>query len=200
VAGHERDVTSPGPTLEDRFRQFYAANFDALLAYALRRADHPEDAADVVAESFHVAWRRIREVPAADEARLWLYGVARNVLANHRRGGRRRERLGERLRTHLAERIAPDHAERVSAGHDVREALSRMGDLDREVLVLSAWEGLEPREIAVVVGASAAAVRTRLTRARSRLRELLGDRVGDVTVLSGHVSGVRPILTSEEGR
>jgi RNA polymerase sigma factor (sigma-70 family) len=193
-------VTSPGPDLEDRFRQFYAANFDALLAYALRRADGPEDAADVVAESFLVAWRRVRELPAGEEARLWLYGVARKVVANQRRGGRRRGRLGDRLRTQLADRVAPDHAERVSAGHDVREALSRLGDLDREVLVLHAWEGLEPREIAVVVGANAAAVRTRLTRARSRLRELLGEEVRDAPVLSGHVSGVRPILSSEEGR
>jgi RNA polymerase sigma factor (sigma-70 family) len=192
-------VTSPGPDLEDRFRQFYAANFDALLTYALRRAAHADDAADIVAEAFVVAWRRVRELPAGDEARLWLYGVARNVVANHRRGGRRRERLGERLRTHLSERAAPDHAERVAAGHDVRAALARLGDLDREVLVLNAWEGLEPREIAVVVGTSAAAVRTRLTRARTRLRSALTEG-GDAVVLSGHVPGVRPILTSEEGR
>lgn len=72
---------------EDRFRRVYLEHFEPLLAYALRRVAHPEDAADVVAETFLVAWRRRHDIPADDEARLWLYGVARRVLANHHRGG-----------------------------------------------------------------------------------------------------------------
>ena len=54
--------------------------------YALRRVDAPEDAADVVAETFLVAWRRFGEVPVDDGARLWLYATARQVIANQRRG------------------------------------------------------------------------------------------------------------------
>jgi RNA polymerase sigma-70 factor (ECF subfamily) len=85
----------------ERFRRVYAVNFEPLLAYAMRRVGQPEDAADVVAETFLVAWRRIGELPPEAEARLWLYGVARRVLANHHRGGDRRDRLGERPRQRL---------------------------------------------------------------------------------------------------
>ena len=74
---------SSGTEHEDRFRRLYTANFAALLAYALRRVEQHEDAADVVAETFLVAWRRGPELPAGDEVRLWLYGAARRVLANH---------------------------------------------------------------------------------------------------------------------
>ncbi|MEV4497219.1 sigma factor [Micromonospora arborensis] len=81
---------SSGTEHEERFRRVYAVNFEALLAYAMRRVEQPEDAADVVAETFLVAWRRSREMPPEAEARLWLHGVARRVLANHHRGGARR--------------------------------------------------------------------------------------------------------------
>jgi len=63
----------------------YAAHRVPLLGYALRRTDNTDDAADVLAETFLAAWRRLDEVPRGDEARLWLYGTARRVLANHRR-------------------------------------------------------------------------------------------------------------------
>ena len=78
----------------------------------------------------------------------------------------------------------------------MRAALSRLGELDREVLTLTVWEELEPREIAQVLGVSAQTVRTRLSRARGRLREQIGNDLGAV----GHVRGVRPDLTPEEGR
>ena len=179
---------------EQHFRQVYAATFEPLLAYALRRVEQPADAADVVAETFLVAWRRRREIPAGGEARLWLYGVARRVLANHHRGGVRRERLGQRLRQRLA--LATDPAEEVPQRLAVRDALARLGELDREVLLLTVWEGLEPREAAAVLDVSPAAVRTRLSRARARLRQL----VGDDPAASGHVLDVLTAPVPEEGR
>ena len=181
---------------EDRFRRVYAGNFEALLAYASRRVAQPDDAADVVAETFLVAWRRSAHLPPDDEIRLWLYGVARRVLANHHRGGTRRERLGERLRQRLAAVSTPDPAGEVPQGLAVRAALNRLTDADREILLLTIWEGLQPREVAAVVGATPAAVRTRLSRARARLRELLGDD-HDVP---GHVLDVLAVPVPEEGR
>jgi RNA polymerase sigma-70 factor (ECF subfamily) len=74
---------------EDEFATIYSENYQPLLGYALRRCRSPDDAADVVAETFTVAWRRSDDVPAGEETRLWLYGVARRVLANHHRGERR---------------------------------------------------------------------------------------------------------------
>jgi RNA polymerase sigma-70 factor (ECF subfamily) len=89
------DVTEQLAT--DRFRRPFAETERELLTYVLRRVDRAEDAADVVAETFLVAWRRLDKVPAGDEARLWLYGVARRQLANQRRGQLRRLRLADRL-------------------------------------------------------------------------------------------------------
>src|ERR1700710_246598 len=80
-----------------RFGRLYRDQGRAILAYALRRVEDPEDAGDVVAKTFLVAWRRLDEVPADARARLWLFGVARRVIANRHRAERRRTRLGERL-------------------------------------------------------------------------------------------------------
>jgi RNA polymerase sigma-70 factor, ECF subfamily len=64
-----------------------------VLAYAVRRTPDPQDAADVVAETFLVAWRRLDAVPSGEQARPWLYGVARHTLANRQRSELRRNRL-----------------------------------------------------------------------------------------------------------
>ena len=184
-----------GTEHDEHFRRVYAATFEPLLAYAVRRVEQPADAADVVAETFLVAWRRRREIPADGEARLWLYGVARRVLANHHRGDVRRERLGQRLRQRLTA-FAADPAAEVPERLAIRAALGRLNELDREVLLLTVWEGLEPREAAQVLGVSSAAVRTRLSRARARLREL----VGDDSLPSGHVLDVLTAPVPEEGR
>lgn len=188
------DVTRIESAAEDRFRIFYSAHFEALLAYAIRRVDQPADAADVVADTFLVAWRRRGSLPPGDEARLWLYGVARKALANHHRGDRRRERLGQRLRERLSETRVVDPAYGVVEREAVRSALAQLPDLDREVLTLTVWEGLEPREIAAVLRLPAATVRQRLSRARARLRALSGDDPPS----AGHVSLVSPVLVPEE--
>src|SRR3954447_15329981 len=91
------------PDRAARFTRLFADTEREILAYALRRVDRPEDAADVVAETFLVAWRRLDDLPSGDGARLWLYGVARRQLANQRRGRLRRSRLANRLRDALAD-------------------------------------------------------------------------------------------------
>jgi RNA polymerase sigma-70 factor, ECF subfamily len=158
---------------EERFSALHRANARPLLGFALRRAARPEDAADVVAETMLVAWRRIDEAPDGAGARLWLYGVARRVLANNRRGLRRRDRLGERLRRDVQRLVVPDVALGVTAAAELRRALAALSADDREVLQLAAWEGLGPQEIATVLEASPVAVRSRLHRARARLRDEL---------------------------
>lgn len=162
---------------KDAFDGLYAAHGRAVLAYAVRRTADPQDAADVVAETFLVAWRRLDAVPRGDDARLWLYGVARHALANQHRSERRRERLAERLRQELPAALAGVPAPAVEAG-PVREALARLGAEDQEILRLAGWEELGPGEIASVLGISRVAVRSRLHRARRRLRAAL-DRAPD---------------------
>lgn len=203
MAGHVSGVrtSASDPTdLDGRFRALYAAHFAALLGYALRRVPAAEDAADVVAETFLIAWRRCADVPPGDEARLWLYGVARRVLANHLRGEGRRSRLGQRLRTELADQVTVgDPADEVVPVRALRSALDRLERADREVLELTTWEQLAPREIAVALGISPEAVRTRLTRARARLREQLDDASHDHAE-AGHVQSIRPVLVPKEDR
>ena len=157
---------------EARFRKLYADHGREILAYALRRVGDPEDAADVLAETFLVAWRRSTDVPAGQEARLWLYGVARRTLANHRRGELRRARLNERLRAELVDAIGDWTPSGDGAG-EVVAALGRLDPRDRELLRLTAWEELSPSQAAVVLGLSAVAARSRLHRARRRLRREL---------------------------
>ena len=187
---------SSGTEHEDRFRRVYAGNFAPLLAYAMRRVEQPADAADVVAETFLVAWRRSREMPPDDEARLWLYGVARRVLANHHRGGLRRAHLGERLRQRISAVVAADPATEVTERLTIQAALARLGELDREVLTLTVWEGLQPREVAAVLLLSPDVVRTRLSRARARLREMVGADPRS----PGHVLDVLTAPRLKEGR
>jgi RNA polymerase sigma factor (sigma-70 family) len=191
------DVTRTESDAEERFRVFYTAHFEALLAYAVRRVAQPADAADVVADTFLVAWRRRGSLPPGDEARLWLYGVARMSLSNHHRGDRRRDRLGQRLRERLSESRVPDPTYDIVEREVVRAALARLPELDREVLALTVWECLEPREIAEVLKLPAATVRQRLSRARKRMRNVLGDDPGP----GGHVLAATPTaLVPEENR
>src|SRR5689334_22322490 len=140
------------PTREDerraRFRALYEENYDRILGYALRRVPHA-DALDVVAETFTVAWRRLAHVPDGDESRLWLYGTARRVLANHQRAARRRARLHGRL----AE-VTPTGPAEPTRGVTAA-AFARLRPAEREVLALVAWEGLDARELARVIGCSA---------------------------------------------
>jgi RNA polymerase sigma-70 factor (ECF subfamily) len=155
-----------------RFGRLYREQGRAILAYALRRVDDPEDAADVVAETFLVAWRRLDEVPGDAGARLWLFGVARRVIANRHRAERRRTRLGERL----AESLRTDLATQPAPAGKAAEVLRAIGELDgddRELLLLVSWEELSPGEVAKVLGISSLAARSRIHRARRRLRALL---------------------------
>jgi hypothetical protein len=117
-----------------RFEQIYDDYSGLILAYAARRTRDPEDAADVTAETFMVAWRRIDVVPPGDEARPWLYGIARLVLANRRRSLDRRSRLDGKLRAEVGQDCGHTDEDAIPT---VR-ALDRLREGDRE---LHWWEG-----------------------------------------------------------
>lgn len=169
----------------ERYEALFRSHSRPLLGYALRRLERREDAADALAEVMLVAWRRLDDVPPEPDTRLWLYGVARGVVRNLSRSKVRRLRLGERLRAELAEAGHHDHQEAWAEQEAVRAAVGRLGDYDREVLLLTAWEGLGPSEIASVLDIPPATARTRLHRALGRLKAELDadERKGR----SGHV-------------
>jgi RNA polymerase sigma factor (sigma-70 family) len=158
----------------DRFSELYAACYPDVLRFAARRID-ADQARDVAAETFLIAWRRFAEVPGEAERLPWLYGVARNVLANQLRGERRRVRLGAQIRSARRETPAPDHAGGVAASLDVRAALDGLSERDREALQLVAWEGLDVAGAATVVGCSPKTFAVRLHRARKRLEKALAE-------------------------
>ncbi|GAB1821965.1 RNA polymerase sigma factor [Herbidospora sp. RD11066] len=158
------------PGARDRFEAVYDAHYPAIHQYAARRTASPDDTADVISETFLTAWRRIADVPEGDAARLWLYGVARRVLANQRRGHSRRAGLAQRLED-AARPAGPDGLDGLD---HVREAFGDLPERDREVLALAFWEGLTGPEIGRVLGCTATAARIRLHRARKRLARALG--------------------------
>ncbi|MEU7859088.1 RNA polymerase sigma factor [Nonomuraea sp. NPDC049141] len=167
-------------THRDRFEAVYDAYYPAIYQYAARRTGSPDDTADVISETFLTAWRRIGDVPEGERALLWLYGVARRVLANQKRGASRRAVLAERLRDELA-------ADRTGTPVDleyVRTAFDDLSERDREVLALACWEELTSEQIAKVVGCTAIAARTRLHRARKRLAATL-ERQPSSTIVMG---------------
>jgi RNA polymerase sigma factor (sigma-70 family) len=169
-----------------RFEELYAAHQVPLLGYALRRTDTTDDAADVLAETFLTAWRRLDDVPPGDQARLWLYGTARRVLANHRRGERRRLALADRLKAELAVSYRqPDFPGGVA---EIAAAFRRLLVADQELLALAGWEGLGADEIATVLGCSRNAARIRLHRARRRLAAELGRAAPGTTPGRAHVT------------
>jgi RNA polymerase sigma-70 factor (ECF subfamily) len=152
------DVTAVTP--EQRFVELAAEVLVPLQRFIRRRT---EDGDDVLADTMLVLWRRLDDVPP--EARLpWAYGVARGCLQNARRSEERRWGLLRRL---AAEPPPPPSAE---GDPELAEALSTLPETDRDVLRLWAWEGLAPREIAVVLGISANAASIRLHRAMTKLR------------------------------
>jgi RNA polymerase sigma-70 factor (ECF subfamily) len=132
----------------------------------LRRRSDATTADDVLGDVLLVMWRRRDDMPEGSEL-PWCYGVARGCLANARRGDDRRLRLVRRL-----EEQPP-----VAAGGDdpaLESALQALPPKDRELLRLWAWEGLAPREIAVVMGTTPNAASIRLHRATARLRKEMG--------------------------
>jgi RNA polymerase sigma factor (sigma-70 family) len=156
------------------FENLFRQTRGDLLRYLVRRTGDPEEAADLLAETYLIAWRRLEAVPPGEEARLWLFGVARNLLRKRPSRSRTAEAVVDRLAAELraAQQLQePAVDERADA---VLGALARLGEGDRELLTLSAWEGLNPAEIATVLGISPNRARVRLHRARARLRAQLG--------------------------
>jgi RNA polymerase sigma factor (sigma-70 family) len=160
-----------GMTRADRYRQLYTEHFRAVLGFAARRTEDWADAADVAAETLTVAWRRLDDVPNGDAARWWLYAVARRVLANQNRGQRRHERLVGKLGAVIENSVVPFYDD--GSNRELRAAVARLDEDDRELLLLTVWEGLSPAEAAAVLGINPVTARTRLHRARSKLRTML---------------------------
>ncbi len=158
-----------------RFEVFYRANVRPLLGYVLTKASR-DNAHDVVASTFLVAWRRLDEVP--EDALPWLIGVARRVLAEQWRAESRRKALRDRLADDAITRSASvdDVADSMVLRSSIRGALMRLRPEDREVVTLVAWQGFTTEQLANTLGCSKALASVRLHRARRRLAKFFGEQ------------------------
>jgi RNA polymerase sigma-70 factor (ECF subfamily) len=127
-----------------------------------------------------------------DDALPWLIGVARKVLADLRRSRGRTDALFERMSSAIAgNREAPDHAEATVDRLIALDALRSLRSLDREALLLIAWDGLTEKQAAQALRCSRGAFALRLYRARGRLRELIQQRTADEEPLSTQMTSLR---------
>lgn len=142
---------------------------DDLLRYFLGRLDR-EDSADALAEVMATAWRRVDALPTKpEEARMWLFGIARNVRLHADRGTIRRAQLATRLRDELTVRAAPA----ADTGMDVRDAIGRLDSHHAELIRLVHWDGFSIAEAAQILQIPASTARGRYQKAKETLRASL---------------------------
>ena len=159
--------SADGSDDSERLTALFRENSQAVRSFARRRVG-PDDAQEIVAETFLVAWRRITDIP--DPPLPWLYRVASLEIANHRRRSEKHARVEMALIDGLSSRSEPGTADHPSDHTDaVRVAFSDLSAADQEILRLAAWEQLTSQEGATVLGCSVATYRVRLHRARTRL-------------------------------
>lgn len=151
------------------FTRFYEENHALVLGVAQRRLGSLEDAEDLASDAFRLAWARFE---AGEELSVpWLYGVIRNLVGTAYRS---RSRHSDLQRTLNADYTTTQLNTGPEDSAEVRDAVNRLPDNYRDVIVMTYWEGLTAPEIAAILGISHGAVRTRLTRAREQLAEHLG--------------------------
>jgi RNA polymerase sigma factor (sigma-70 family) len=186
-SGHKTGMTPTPPTdanLWSRARNgdehAFGALFDrhsrTIYNFCFRRTADWSAAEDITSVVFLETWRLRTKVRMESDSLLpWLYGVATNVLNNHRRSLRRhRDALARMPKPPPAPDGADDTGERVDAERRMKEVLAGLASLakrDQEVLVLCVWQGLEYSQAAEALGVPVGTVRSRLARARRKLRD-----------------------------
>jgi RNA polymerase sigma-70 factor (ECF subfamily) len=172
----QRSLSDP-----EAFAEVFDRYYADLHGYASRRLD-ARLADDVAAETFLVAFdRRRRFDPAYPSARPWLYGIASNLISRHRRAEVRQYRALARAG---ADRGSDDgHADHVAGRVDAQAArgplaaaLADIAPRDRDVLLLVAWAQFSCEEAARALGIPAGTARSRLHRARTKIRAALGGK------------------------
>jgi len=161
----------------DRFASLFDRHAQHIHRYLARRVGR-QAADDLVAETFLVAFgKRGAYDPGFRDARPWLYGIATNLVGRHRREEVRQFRLSQAA---SPDPVHHDYAERTVVNLTARsvraaltEALSGLAEPDRDVLLLIAWEQLSYDEVARALGIPVGTVRSRLHRARTKIRQAL---------------------------
>jgi RNA polymerase sigma factor (sigma-70 family) len=164
------------------FGDLFVRHANRIHNYCFRRTGSWSLAEDATSQTFMEAWRKRSSIAVTDSLLPWLFVAANNVCRNSERAGRRAANL--LARTPLTEHVG-DHADEVAARIDserqmqrVLSALRTLKRADQDVVAMCDWEGLSYDEAAAALGVPIGTVRSRLSRARARLKLLLTDEVG----------------------
>lgn len=167
--------------LQDWIEIVVEDNADDLLRYLRRRVHHPEDAADLLGRVLLTLWENGAKVPTTDdEARMWSFGIARNVVREHHRHSVKRVELAARLRARLATATSAGSADGVAEANmrsaELRRAVMALDDGSRELVMLVHWDGFSIASAARLLTMNGSTARTRYGRALRRLERELNDR------------------------
>lgn len=155
------------------FRSMLRDTSGDLLAYFERRVHIRDDAADLLGETLLQAWRRRDALPEEPQRRrMWLFTIAAHVLSNHHRSRRRRTALTDRLRDRLAGTSPEVDLTETQA---VRDAVLRLNQAHRELVMLIHWDGFTIVEAAELLGLNPSTARGRYSAARETLKSALAD-------------------------
>lgn len=161
-------ANQPTPSPSDprlaRFDAVFRDRYEEVRRFALRGGAADPD--DVASDAFAALWRHLDDVREGAE-RAWLHAAVRRLAANARRAAGRRDALVDELGSEAGRAAAVSAP---ATDPRVERALAALSPADRELLLLSVWDGLEPAEVAAALGASRATVAVRLHRARARFR------------------------------
>ncbi|MGM7670285.1 RNA polymerase sigma factor [Microbacterium sp. A93] len=156
-----------------------ADNADDLLRYFRRRVNEPEEAADLLGRLFLALWEKGGRVPTTDEgARMWCFGIARNVLREHRRKATKAIGLANALRDHIRDAPQPDNsadasAEKMMRAGELRRVMKLLDERTRELLMLIYWDNFSIADAARLLSINESTARTRHGRALRRLEATL---------------------------
>ena len=159
------------PAHETRFTDAVSANERDLLRYFLRRIPNPADAAEAHGELLMTAWRLHRRLPHdRTQARMWLFGIAHNVLRSARRASARHTAA---MQTFIDEARTLPMPQPEAEIVELRDAIASLPPAEAELVRLIYWDGFKSHEAAAILGINASTARSRLTRAKARLHTLL---------------------------
>ena len=159
------------PPTDASFERAYIQYLPAVSGYLYRRVDR-QHVEDLAADVFAIAWRKRASVTPGEEL-PWLYRIASNVVANHRR----KQATGAAFLSALRPADSSPSAEDiVIADASLAAAWRQLRPAEREVLALALVEELAPAELAVALAVSVNAATIRVHRAKKRLARLLADQ------------------------
>ena len=159
---------------KEAFCKLYGLYKDRLYRYALYRLGNPEDAEDAVSECVLAAWQSIRKLRNTSAFGAWIFRILRNCCIRYIKDAvSLRENLEKMYTDSEGTSAQSSGYSDISSSIELAEALSRLSDEEREIVLLSSAGGLTSREISEITGLTAGAVRSKLSRSLGRMREFL---------------------------